>query len=89
MDFKHQMVDFRTSKYVAKNDVYSFQIVGRITNTKTLPFSVFISHVRKDIIYNSLWDNLRFISLKQAKNFCVAFDHKEHKCVGEHAKKQQ
>ena len=45
--------------------------------------SVFVSHKKKDIRFNSLWQkDLTFSSLEDAFKFCEDFDYTKYSCLG-------
>ena len=45
-------------------------------------YYVCITGIKKDISYNSLWENKLFESKEQVELFCENFDYTKHKCLG-------
>lgn len=42
----------------------------------------YCNHLKKDINFNSLWEQITFKSLEEVKEFCEKFDYKKHHCTG-------
>lgn len=45
-----------------------------------------VSHRKKDIIFNTVWDNIEFGNIDEAKEWCLKFNHLNFTCKGKHAK---
>lgn len=45
-------------------------------------YFIVANHKTKDIRFNSLWENIQFATLEEAKAFCENFDYKKHKPLG-------
>ena len=45
-------------------------------------YIICINNSKKDIRYNSLWEDNFFMTKEQAELFCENFDYKKHKCLG-------
>ena len=65
--------------YKAKFKGYEFTISGSIDSSY---FYVVAIHLKKDIRYNSLWENKSFQTFEKAEDFCYDFNYKNHKCLG-------
>lgn len=63
-----------------KNKDFQFTIANS-NNHNT--FYVVAVHLKKDIRFNSLWNNITFETFDEAKIFCETFDYKKHKCMGD------
>ena len=49
-------------------------------------FYVVISHLKKDIRFNSLWQGMTFKTFDLAEEFCLNFDYKNNRCFGKDIK---
>ena len=46
-------------------------------------FYVVVSHQKKDIRLNTLWENKTFKTFELAEEFCETFDYRKHRCIGD------
>ena len=65
--------------YKSKFKGYEFTISGSRGSSY---FYVVAFHLKKDIRYNSLWENKEFETFEKAEDFCYNFNYKNHKCLG-------
>lgn len=77
--------------FSGKSKGFLFSIKPRATSlSKDLQgFYVTASHQKKDIRFNSLWEQLYFDTVEKAKEFCENFDPKKHSVLGDGKLKEE
>jgi hypothetical protein len=52
------------------------------TTTGNGDYYCVVNHSKKDIRFNSLWEEIVFPTEKEAQEWCENWDYKKHKCLG-------
>lgn len=78
MKFKAQRERWgRTTWYKGKKNGFEFEYAQKDNGWYCV-----ISHTKKDIRFNSLWENLIFDTEQEIQEWCEMWDYKNHRCLG-------
>jgi len=70
-----------TGFYEGKRKGFEFTIAAHLDK-----WYVVAEHIKKDIRFNSLWEAKAFDTFKLAEEFCINFNHKKQRCIGDDVK---
>jgi hypothetical protein len=76
MKFTEKRVHWSPSRFIGRKNgfEFSYSLNGQLY--------VYVSHTKKDIRFNSLWEQIMFVSEKQIQEWCEEFDYTQHDCLG-------
>lgn len=78
MKFKAQRERWsKTTWYQGKKNGFKFNYAQKDNRWYCV-----ISHTKKDIRFNSLWENLTFDTEEEIQKWCEMWDYKNHMCLG-------
>ena len=83
-------------KFTEKKEVYrNPHFIGRKNNfifnysLNNLSWMVVVKHSKKDIRFNSLWEEIAFSDEKEVIEWCENFDYTKYKCIGDDVIKKE
>lgn len=76
MNWRIRTVKYGTERIVAKNKDFKFACAN------INGWFISVGHNKKDIRFNTLWENIKFKDLEECKQWCENFDYKKHNCLG-------
>lgn len=83
MRFTEKHIRWGATMLVGKKDGFVFSL----HQDKNGNWHCGVTHTKKDIRFNSLWEGIKFSSLDDAKKWCEDFEPNNFNCLGEDFKK--
>jgi hypothetical protein len=78
MKFTYNTKKWSNTYCKAKSRGFIFEYIYYNTG----PYFCIVTHSKKDIRFNSLWEGLTFETEDELREWCEKWDYKDHKCLG-------
>lgn len=78
MKFIRKREKWGTARWVGRKNSFIFEY----TKGKKREFYVVVTHVEKDIRFNSLWQSIEFDTQEEVQSWCEAFKPENFECIG-------
>lgn len=83
MMFKKKQIRYSDSFYVGRKNNFEFTY-----STYGYKWYCVVEHTKKDIRFNTLWQNITFDTREDVEKWCETFDYKKYDCIGDDVNNQ-